>query len=116
VWDYGLVGMPRPLSLLNTSSSRGGGHYIVHNFIKVSPHVLNHAIQQGHDEYKIIMRINRQIINYGMKLMEMGGREEILLERMATILINPYLKRANLKGKCIILLWHTTAVPKTEKI
>jgi hypothetical protein len=35
----------------------------------------------------MIMSINRYIINREMKLMEMGGREEILLERISTILI-----------------------------
>jgi hypothetical protein len=42
------------------------------------------------------MSINRRIINHEIKLMEMGGREVILLERMATSLINPSLKRATL--------------------
>jgi hypothetical protein len=31
----------------------------------------------------MIMSINRYIINHEMKLMEMGGREEILLERIS---------------------------------
>jgi hypothetical protein len=35
----------------------------------------------------MIMKINRYIINREMKLMEMGGREEILLEKISTILI-----------------------------
>jgi hypothetical protein len=35
----------------------------------------------------MIMSINRYIINREMKLMEMGGREEILLERISTTLI-----------------------------
>jgi hypothetical protein len=53
------------------------------------------------------MSINKHIINHEMKFMEMGGREEILLEkettsliipkilpeRIATSLINPSLKR-----------------------
>jgi hypothetical protein len=34
----------------------------------------------------MIMSINRYIINHEMKLMEMGGREEILLERKQTII------------------------------
>jgi hypothetical protein len=56
------------------------------------------------------MSINRHIINYEMKLMEMGGREKILLEReaasliiseilpemIATSSINPSLKRATI--------------------
>jgi hypothetical protein len=49
----------------------------------------------------MIMRINTYIINCEMKLMEMGGREKILLDRIQGILpevittssINPYLKR-----------------------
>jgi hypothetical protein len=53
------------------------------------------------------MSINTHIINHEIKLMEMGGREEILLERettisiippesIATSLINPSLKRATI--------------------
>jgi hypothetical protein len=34
----------------------------------------------------MIMSINRYIINHEMKLMEMGGREEILLERINLII------------------------------
>jgi hypothetical protein len=52
----------------------------------------------------IIMSINTHIIDHEIKLMEMGGRDEILLERetisliippesVATSLINPSLKR-----------------------
>jgi hypothetical protein len=52
----------------------------------------------------MIMRINRYIFNHEMKLMEMGGREEILLERetislimlpesVTTTMIIPSLKR-----------------------
>jgi hypothetical protein len=48
----------------------------------------------------MIMRINRYIIDHKMKIMEMGGGEEILLESLnilpegvTTILINPSLKR-----------------------
>jgi hypothetical protein len=44
----------------------------------------------------MIMSINKHIINHEMKLMEMGGREEILLERETTSLINPLLKRATI--------------------
>jgi hypothetical protein len=39
------------------------------------------------------MSINRHIINHEMKLMEMGGREEILLERTSISLIDPSLNR-----------------------
>jgi hypothetical protein len=53
------------------------------------------------------MSINTHIIDHEIKLMEMGGREEILLERetispiilpesVATSLINPSLKRATI--------------------
>jgi len=35
----------------------------------------------------MIMSINRYIINCEMKLMEIGGREEILLERISATLI-----------------------------
>jgi hypothetical protein len=53
------------------------------------------------------MSINTYIIDHEIKLMEMGGREEILLERetisliilpesVATSLINPSLKRATI--------------------
>jgi len=52
----------------------------------------------------MIMSINRHIFNDKMKIMEMGGREKILLEgetislvilpeSVVTILINPSLKR-----------------------
>jgi hypothetical protein len=71
--------------------------------IKVSPHVLNHIIQQIQVKHIIIMNMNTHIIDHEIKLMKMGGREEILLERetislmilpesVATILINPSLK------------------------
>ena len=56
------------------------------------------------------MSINRHLINHEMKPIEMGGREEILFKRVATILIileilperiatssiNPSLKRATI--------------------
>jgi hypothetical protein len=35
----------------------------------------------------MIMSINVYVINHEMRLMEMGGREEILLERIPTTLI-----------------------------
>jgi hypothetical protein len=35
----------------------------------------------------MIMSINRYTISHEMKLMEMGGREEILLERISATLI-----------------------------
>jgi len=44
-------------------------------------------------KYIIIMIINKHIFDHEMKLMEMGGREEIMLERIATRIINPSLKR-----------------------
>ena len=56
----------------------------VHHFIKVYPPVLNHVIPKRQFEHIIIMRINRQIINHEKKLMEMGGGEDILLQREST--------------------------------
>jgi hypothetical protein len=41
----------------------------------------------------MIKSINRHIINDEMKLMKMGGREEIMLERTSTGLIDPSLNR-----------------------
>jgi hypothetical protein len=63
----------------------------------------------------MIMSINRYIINHEMKLMEMGGREEILLERetisliilpesVTTSLINPSLKRATICRRWLIFI------------
>jgi hypothetical protein len=66
----------------------------------------------------MIMSINRFIINRKMKLMEMGGREEILLERISTTLImqgilpevidtsliNPSLKGATICRRRIIFI------------
>jgi hypothetical protein len=55
--------------------------------------VLNYKIYQRQVRHIIIMNMNKHIINHRKKLMEVGGREKILLERMATSLIHPSLKR-----------------------
>jgi hypothetical protein len=79
----------------------------IDNLIKVSPHVLNQVIQQRQIKHIIIMSINTHIIDHEIKLMETGGREEVLLERktisliippetVATSLINPSMKRATI--------------------
>jgi hypothetical protein len=66
----------------------------------------------------MIMSINRYIINREMKLMEMGGREEILLEKMSATLImqgilpemivtrsiNPSLKGATIYRRRLIFI------------
>jgi hypothetical protein len=66
----------------------------------------------------MIMSINRYIINHKMKLMEMGGREEIMLERIsatliihrifpeviATSSINPSLKGATICRRRLIFI------------
>jgi hypothetical protein len=39
------------------------------------------------------MSVNKYIINDEMKLMEMGRREKILVERITTSLIDPSLNR-----------------------
>jgi hypothetical protein len=49
--------------------------------IKVSPPVLNHITQQRYVKHIINMCINTHIIDHEIKLMKMGGREEIMLER-----------------------------------
>jgi hypothetical protein len=78
----------------------------VDHLVKVSPPVLNYVKQQIKFKHIMIVSINRCIINRKMKLMEMGRRDEIMLERettslviilegVTTILINPSLKRDN---------------------
>jgi hypothetical protein len=51
--------------------------------------MLNYKTYQGQLKKKIIMNIKKRIINHERKLMEMGGREEILLERKTTSLSIP---------------------------
>jgi hypothetical protein len=62
------------------------------------------------------MSINIQIIDHEIKLMKMGGREEILLERgaistiispesVATILINPSLKGATIHRRQLVFIF-----------
>jgi hypothetical protein len=51
--------------------------------------VLNYKTYQGQVKHIIIMDMKKHIINHERKLMEMGGREEILLERETTSLIIP---------------------------
>jgi hypothetical protein len=57
--------------------------------IKVSPPVLNHIIRQRQVKNIIIMSINTHLIDHEIKLMKMGGREKILLERETISLIIP---------------------------
>ena len=48
------------------------------HWMKTFPHVLNHVKQQRYFQDIIILNISRHIINHEMKLMEMGGMEEIM--------------------------------------
>jgi hypothetical protein len=91
---------------------------LVDHSIKVSPLVIDYVKQQRSFKHVMIMSINRYIINRQMKLMEMGGREEILLERISTTLImqgiflevistssiNPYLKGATIRRQRLIFI------------
>jgi hypothetical protein len=60
---------------------------LAHNFIKVYLLVLNYKTYQGKVKHIIITNMKNHIINLERKLMKMGGREEILLERETTSLI-----------------------------
>jgi hypothetical protein len=53
---------------------------------------------QGQAKNIININMNKHMTNHRKKLMEIGGRETNLLERMATSSIHPYMNRAIIYG------------------